>query len=137
MVTLNLREDCERAWGRSRTADTVVSYGGWYHCNVYNKGKPSTGKIVTRPPSPPYSIPTARACAKLQRVSQALTQDRSLISHQLTRKAKDKGNSLTVKTSSSPSSASLWMVEDDVVEPKRTKNVIKSVSKEGKSNLLI
>ena len=38
---------------------------------------------------------------------------------------------LTVKTSSSPSSASLWMVEDDVVEPKKDTKTTKKCFQRG------
>lgn len=65
-------------------------------------------------------IPAARAHAKLQSVSHALNQNFSRVR---TTDLESKGHrERTVKTSSSPSSASLWMVEDDVVEPKKTKN---------------
>lgn len=65
--------------------------------------------------------------------------DRASLDYSLTNLESKGQRELTVKTSSSPSSASLWMVEDDVVEPKKIKKkrVVRRISKDDKSKSII
>lgn len=135
LVTLNLRGDRAGSLDRSGRADTVVPCGGWCHCNKDDKGKPSTAKTVTRQGSPRRHSNSNGKRLIAQCLSCPSTEPRSDSSP--TNLESRGPRELTVKTSSSPSSASLWMVEDDVVEPKKTKSVRKSFQRgQVKSNHL-